>query len=378
MFFLKTNIVVLFGGVSVEHDISVLTGLQVLKALDKSKYKVFPVYITKNGQWHLYDDVREPKDLIERRSKKVFLKAGDNHLFSESLSVLTFNVTEVHCALLCTHGTNGEDGVLQGVLTASNIPFTSPDVKSSAITMDKAITKTILKSKGFCVVEGIAVSSDEWFKDIKSAKNKIAKLDFPMVIKPASLGSSIGVSVVHDASQLNEACELCFELDNKLLAEKFVKSVEVNCSATMVNGDILSSDVEMVMKNEDFLSFDDKYRGGDKGKLKGDNEKGLVNQSRVIPAPLEDELTEEIKFLTSGIYKCLECDGVIRVDYLLDEDNKLYVNEVNTIPGSLAYYLWKEKFDFSKLLDEIILQAIRKHNKLNNLTRVFDSHIINT
>ena len=372
---MRTNIVVFFGGVSVEHDISILTGLQVLNAINKNKYNVLPIYIAKNGEWRLFDDIKDINDLNVRRYKQVFVSPGDNRLYSKRFSFVSCK-GEIHCAVLCTHGTGGEDGVLQGVLTASSIPYVSPDVKASAITMDKVLTKIVLKDKGYRTVEGVVVNREEWYNDIKSAKSRICELGFPIVIKPSSLGSSIGVSVVYDVNELNDACELCFELDTKLLAEKYIESVEVNCSAMMVNSVVLSSDIEMVFKSKDFLTFEDKYLSGTKSKTPVKSETGMESMSRIIPAPIDDALRNELQFMTEGIYRALECDGVIRVDFMLDKDNQVYVNEVNTIPGSLSYYLWKNKFDNQAFLDSLIVSAIKKHSKLSQITKSFESNIL--
>ena len=366
---MKTNVAVFFGGVSVEHDISVITGLQALKVLDSSKYKIMPIYITKQGYWRLYDKIESMEDLKTRRPKKVFLVSGDNNLY-EKIGLFNMRLGQVHCALLCMHGASGEDGVLQGVLSASGIPYTSADIKGCAVTMDKHFCKMLLKENGFNVVEDVVISRDEWYKDIKSCKSKISGLGFPLVIKPASLGSSIGVSVVDSESGLMNACELVLEMDDKILAEKYVKSVELNCSAMVKNNSIISSQVEMVFKQSEFLSFEDKYLKGQKSS-KSDLA-GMQSLARKVPAPISGALTQEIKFLTEGIYKCLECFGVIRVDYMLDNDEKLYVNEVNVIPGSLANYLWSEEFDFSALLDNLILNAIKRKVQKDSLINTID------
>jgi len=368
---LKTNIAVFFGGESVEHDISILTGVEALKNINKDKYKIFPIYITKDGKWQLYDDVKEPKDLKERRSKNVFFMAGDNHL-REKFSIFNIDIAEIHSALLCMHGTNGEDGVLQGILEASGVAYTSAGVKSSAITMDKVLTKTILKEKGFNVVDGVEVHKSEWYEDYKSIVKKIESLGYPLIVKPANLGSSIGVSAVETRGELHEAIELVFEMDEKCLVEMKIDATELNCSAMRV-GDVETSEVEMIVKNHDFLTFEDKYIAGDKGKLKGGD---LMQSTHKIPAPISDELKDEISFITSGVYKALECDGVIRVDFMLSADGVLYVNEVNTIPGSLAFYLWKDKFNFSELIDNLIMQSLMREARKGNLTRSFESHIV--
>ena len=368
---MKTNIAVFFGGESVEHDISILTGIEALKNINKDKYKIFPIYITKEGKWQLYDDIKEPKDLKERRSKNVFLMAGDNHL-KEKFSIFNIEIAEIHSALLCTHGTNGEDGVLQGVLEASGVAYTSASVKSSAITMDKAFTKTILKDKGFKVVEGVEIYKTEWYQDYKTVVKKIEALGYPIIVKPASLGSSIGVSSVENRGELHEAIELVFEMDEKCLVEVKVDAMELNCSAMRV-GSVETSEVEMVIKQHDFLTFEDKYVAGDKGKLKGGD---LMQSTHKIPAPILDDLKEEISFITAGVYNALECSGVIRVDFMLSTDGVLYVNEVNTIPGSLAFYLWKDKFNFSELIDNLIMQSLMRKARDGNLTRCFESHIV--
>lgn len=368
---MKTNIAVFFGGVSVEHDISILTGVEVLKNINRDKYKIFPIYITKEGRWRLYDDVKCPKDLKERRYKNVFFMAGDDHL-REKFSIFNIEICEIHSALLCMHGTNGEDGVLQGVLEASGVAYTSAGVKSSSITMDKALTKTILKDKGFNVVDGVELRKCEWYEDYKNAIGKIEVLEYPLIVKPASLGSSIGVRFVENREELREAVELVFEMDEKCLIETKVEATELNCSAMRV-GDVESSEVEMIVKSHDFLTFEDKYLAGGKGKLRGED---LMQFTHKIPAPISNELKEEISFITAGVYNTLECDGVIRVDYMLSSDGVLYVNEVNTIPGSLAFYLWRGKFDFSEVIDNLISQSLMRKAREGSLIRNFESHIV--
>ena len=350
---MKKNVIVLYGGESVEHDISIITALQTMKNIDRI-YNVIPIYIGKNGIWLVADNMQEVKIYkdfmkIGRKVKFVTLISGKPYIAIRKNGKYS-KFINVDFALLCCHGKHGEDGALQGMLCNSHIPYSSCDVKSSAVLMDKIFMKDILISRKLPTITSESIILDDYIKDKKKVLKDISlKLKFPIILKPANLGSSIGIKVCYNLDELEKGVDYCFKFDNRILAEKYLQGItEYNCACVHMNDELKVSDIQMVKKDDDEIySFGDKYLSE-----KSDNKEKI-----------DKNLSVKIKNLTLKVYKAFGCYGVIRVDFIFDNsEKKLYINEINSIPGSLAFYLFKD-LSFKDLINCLIEEGVERFTK---------------
>lgn len=376
---MKIKLGVIFGGVSVEHEVSIITAVQAMNNIDTVKYEIIPIYITKEGVWYsgamlkdikIYNDM----DLLKRYAKEVVLYKKDNQFILQSKGFFKKEVTDLDICLPIMHGTNGEDGSLQGYLETVGIPYCESDHYASVVGQDKIFMKQIWKDSGVPVVKF------DWFYDIDYETNpdkiieRLEKLGYPMIVKPARLGSSVGISVAHDNQGLRDAIGDAINYDSKILVEEMVQNLtEVNISVLGNYRKQKLSVIEEVGSDSDFLTYEDKYVGGSKGASKG-----IVNTKRIIPARISDDLTDKVRDIAKKAFKALGSSGVVRIDFLIDKDNnKVYANEINSIPGSLSFYLWdKTDKEYQDLLDEVLTIAIRDYKDKVNKTRSFDTNIL--
>ncbi|MBQ6808185.1 MAG: D-alanine--D-alanine ligase [Firmicutes bacterium] len=379
----KINVAVLFGGRSVEHEVSILSAQQAIAALDKNKYQVIPVYISKEGKWYSGDvllDVKAFRDIpaLLKQAVPVYFSHdyGDQMLYQRQSGGLFSKKqagTRIDVALPVVHGTSVEDGCLQGFLETCGIPYACPSVLGSAVGMDKIMMKAVLREAGLPVVEYQAFTAGDWAEDAEAVLSAIqSKLHFPMIVKPANLGSSIGISRADDPEALREKIELALSFSLRILVEQAVDPLrEINCAALGLPGDVEVSVCEEPLNGKEILSFEDKY-------LSSGSSKGMSGAKRRIPAELDAETTELIRSYTAKAFSAMDCRGVCRVDFLLDpKSNQVYVNELNTIPGSLSFYLFEPSgVGFDQLLDTMIRAALRAKRDADRLTRVYDSNIL--
>ena len=363
---MKLSVAVLFGSRTCEHDVSIITGIQALNALDPSQYDAFPVYIARDGAWYVGDrlkDIAFYPSFDPAQAKKVLPTADGVKLLlidpNEKRGLFQRNekvVATADVALLAMHGMNGEDGTLQGMLELLDVPYTSSGVMGSSVGMDKIAMKQLFLGCGFPVVPYTWIDRSAWKKDRAACVAKVeAALSYPVYVKPANLGSSIGIKRANDRAGLEEALDVAASFDRRILIEKGVeKRREVNCSVLGYGEEVRASELEMPLGGEELVDFSDKYLRRAKGG------KGMQSLTRLIPAPIPEEMAERIKALSQDIFRALDCKGVVRIDYMLDgEDDSLYVGEINTIPGSLAFYLWEPLgLKFGKMLDEMIRYAL--------------------
>jgi D-alanine-D-alanine ligase len=341
----KTTVGVIFGGRSVEHDVSIVTGHQVLRAFDPERYEVVPIYIDRDGRWFTGDPLLELKNFSDEVTsykgvQDAIISPGiQHHGLIINPTAGRFEKSQIRrldVVFPTVHGTHGEDGTLQGLLELADIPYVGCAVLSSAIANDKIMTKAVLRQHGIPVVNGISISRSEWSDNADSVIKRITSaLPYPMVIKPATLGSSIGIGYAQDENLLRISIEVAATFDRRILVESAVtNAVEINC-AVMGNGDdIRASVLEQPMSGEQFLTYDEKYmRGGE----------GMKSADRVIPAPISAELTEKVQQTAIAAFKAIDGRGTARIDFLVQpESDTVYLNELNTMPGSLAFYLWQE------------------------------------
>lgn len=395
----KESIIVFFGGKSTEHDISIITGLQVLSNIDNFKYDVIPVYISKSGAMFTGKSLKLVATYFNfkddnKKVQKVAFTSGSNMLFiSKNSSDLNKKSNfkpykQIDCAILCCHGVNGEDGTLQGLLELSNIPYTSPNVLTSAVSMDKIIMKDIF------VANKINTSKYTFFYrgDFKLNHTNVVKkvekkLNYPLFVKPANLGSSIGISKCKSKKDLEKAIEIAIKYDSRILIEESIENnIEVNC-AVLGNSDYqIASNVEYPKSWSEFLNFEEKYiqRNKDSSKKHKEGEvfqnektktKEKINTNEKIEAmevektkKLDKKTENRIQEIAKKVFKTFDCSGVVRIDFLVEkETNKIYVNEINTIPGSLSFYLFKENgYCFKKLINRLIDIAKKEKTKKDN------------
>lgn len=380
---MKTNVAVFFGGRSVEHEISVISALQAINAFDKDKYNVIPVYISKQGRWYsgpqLLDirNYRDMKKLVEE-TEEVFMRPeyGDYNLYKVNSGLFSKKnpvLAELHAAIPVLHGTNGEDGVFEGLLETIGIPFAGCNTLSSANGMDKITMKMILRSEGIPVVDYVWFTDREWNTDKMRLVEKIeSKLGYPVIVKPANLGSSVGIGTAADRNMLIERINNAEKFSQRIIVEKMVEQLqEINCSVLGDADDHQSSVCEEPIKSGSFLSYEDKYMGGTK------TTQGMQASEKRIPADLPKEVSEEIRRIAGETFRVLSCHGVSRVDVMIDrKDGSIYVNEINTIPGSLSFYLWEASgIPFPQLMDRLVALALKRKRETERKTFTYDQNI---
>ncbi|MCR5580524.1 MAG: D-alanine--D-alanine ligase [Pseudobutyrivibrio sp.] len=382
---MKTKVAMLFGGKSVEHEVSVISGIQALMNMDTDKYDVVPVYMTKKNEMYVGDEVgkiesyKDIDGLLAKSQRVIMINEGEKvQLVSYPLKKFGKNtVIDIDVVFPVVHGTNVEDGALQGYLKTLGVPFVGCDVTASAVGMDKFIMKMILKEAGVPVLDAKVFTLSD-YADMDSLMNTVeASLGYPVIVKPVNLGSSVGISVAKNRVELANSIDDAFRYATKVLVEHAITNLrEINCSVLGDENDAEASECEEPLHTKDILSYEDKYVSN----AKGGGSKGMASVSRKIPAELSDEKRQEVRDMAVKSFKALGCNGVSRIDFMIDEDNgNLYFNEINTIPGSLAFYLWEPiGVPYKVLLDRMIQLALKRVRTESNLTFTFDTNILNT
>jgi len=374
---IQKNIVVLYGGVSPEHEVSIISAVQTMNALRGENYKVIPIYISKNGEWYMGgDDYMKPelyKDLekVKRLGKSVVLSSNRKFSFLKKewlgFAPLEYDVDLVFPVF---HGRNGEDGTIQGLLELANIPYVFSGVLGGSAGLDKYVTKRIAESLGVRVAPDRLVTKSEWGD---SALKSLTKgLVYPVYVKPNTLGSSIGITRVEKPSQLKDAIEVGFHYDNRVLVEDSIDmDKEVNISV-LGNGPYEVSVTEQPVATDKLLSFKDKYISGSSRKSEG-----MASAKRIIPALITREQREKIEDWARNIFKAIDGKGLARVDFIIDKSGKIFFNEINTTPGSLAFYLWeKSGYPFGKLVSKLVTLAEQSWKQKQAKITTFNSNIL--
>ena len=388
----KMNIAVFFGSRSCEHDVSIVSALQCIEATKAAGFNVTPVYISRDGLWYTGEPLENIETFrefnpmtkgITRVTLDVTANAGDLWAWPPQRAGLFAKVPAPLCHIDCVipvfHGWHGEDGTIQGLLEMANIPYASSGVLGSAIGMDKIAMKQILRGAGFPVLDFVWFTREQLKKERQAVIERVEKeIKYPAFINPAALGSSSGVSRAKNREELERALDVAASYDRRILVEVgVVHPVEINCAAVGYGEDVRASVCEMPVpsSNDTFLDFWQKYLRN--ASTKGEDSRGMKSLSRVVPAPIGDELTGRIQTMTCDIFKLLDCCGTVRVDFILDQNDMLFVNEPNTIPGSLAFYLWKASgLDFPKLIEKMVEDALRAHADKNSSVFAYDSSIL--
>ncbi len=376
---------VLFGSRSVEHEVSVITAQQAIKTLaQNNQFHIVPIYISKSGEFYTGDyllDIEHFKDLnqVMEKAQKVHIGRQDGRgaLIKSPVKAFGKNVVDYFdVAFPIVHGSFGEDGTLQGLFEQLQIPYVGCSVLSAAVTMDKIMAKMVMMASGIKVVDFYWFGSEEWFaRDEAIIADCERQFGYPFIVKPSDIGSSVGVSVVKNRAQFIDAVNLVRQFSERILIEKYVQNLkEINISVLGDSeGHKLSVCEEPISSNE-FLSYADKYAGGGKTGTKGgtkDNSSGgMSSAKREIPAKIDRHLQNEIERSAAIAFRALDCSGVSRIDFIIDQDDQtVYVNEFNTIPGSLAFYLWEASGkSFADLLEELIALALKRKRRREKLT----------
>ncbi len=391
---MKTKVAVLFGGRSVEHEVSIISGLQAYAALDREKYDPFVLYIGKDGAFYTgegMDDVAFYRGLPAslKEVARVLPVPGEKGVDLVRYPMKKFGnnvVASFEVALPVVHGTNVEDGTLMGFLEMLGVPYASCDVTSSALGMDKYVMKAVLRQAGLPVLDATLVDAKSYAADMDAVMDTIeAQVAYPVIVKPVNLGSSVGISKAGDRAKLRASLDLAFDFSSLVLVEKAVEPLrEINCAVLGDRDDAIPSACEEPFGNDEILSFGDKYLSGGKGgktgapKTGGAKSGGMSSLKRRCPADIPADMTARVQELAVQTFKALGCMGVSRIDFLMNADTKeLWINEINTIPGSLAFYLWEETgVSFSELLDRMIALAFKRERVKESLTFTYDTNIL--
>lgn len=386
---MKLNIAVVFGNKSVEHEISIISAIQTINAIDKDKYNVIPIYITKQGVWYggekllKIENYKNIDQLLTQCNKIVLPQNSDAHCLLRSPAGLFGDkvLDKIDVIFPVMHGTYGEDGLIQGFFELMNIPYVGSNVLSSAITMDKVVTKMCLQSLGIPVLDYVSFYSNEWIKDKSQVLSKIkTKLTFPLIVKPTDLGSSIGITIVNDDEQLEDAIDLAVSVAERVLIEPTITNLkEVNCAILGDHDFVEVSMCEEPIGVDEILSYRDKYINEGATKT-STNAQGMSGAKRKLPADISESTKNEIESLAKKAFIELNCSGVARIDFLIDQNtNKIYLGEINPIPGSLAFYLWEPVGkSFTALTNRLIELALKRHRENNNLTFSYETNILST
>ena len=378
---MKIKVGVIFGGETVEHEVSIISAVQAMNHMDNEKYEIIPIYIANDRTWYTGAmlkeiDIYKNFDDLKRYAKKVTLCKRDGGFYLvNTKGLFRRDVAELDIAFPIVHGNNAEDGTIQGYLNMIGIPFVGSGILGSALGQDKVVMKQIFKDANLPVVPYTWFFDSDYLDDDKKIKKNIKELGYPVIVKPASLGSSVGITVVKKESEIDEAITEAIKYDTKIVVEKMVPNmVEVNCSVLGNYEHQQTSELEEVMSDEEFLTYRDKYLGN----AKGGKSKGMASTNRVIPARIKASTKKEIEEISKEAFRVLNLSGVCRIDYLIDKkENKVYINEPNTIPGSLSFYLWEPTGKkYTELLDDMITLAIKDYKNRSKKTYSFESNIL--
>ena len=381
---MKTNVAVFFGGRSVEHEISIISAVQAMGNIDREKYNVIPVYMSKQSVFYSGEALL---DIATFRAGEAEAKADPVTFVPKGNKVVMMNLkgglfkkkdVDIDVCFPIVHGTNCEDGSIQGYIETLGLPYVGCDVMSSALGMDKVLFKNVLLDRKIPTLRCVDFGAREWALNSDEIADRLIKeIGFPLIVKPANLGSSVGISKVDDETELRSAIDMACSFADRVLVEHAVSNLrEINCSVLGDRNDCKASALEEPVAHDKILSYDDKYRAN-AGKS---GSKGMASLSRKLPADLTPDKTEEIQKIAVETFKAIGASGVVRIDFLMDGDDndKVYVNEINTIPGSLSFYLWEATgVKYPELCDRLIELAFKRQRERENTMFTIDTNILN-
>lgn len=385
---MKTKVAVLFGGRSVEHEVSIISGLQAVAAFDRDKYDVLPIYISKDNRFYAGEalgsiDIYKDMNAFYKTATRVMLVPSEKGVDVVKYPAPKFgkaSVDSFEVAVPVVHGTNVEDGTLMGYLEMLGVPYASCDVTASALGMDKFAMKAVLADAGIPVLpakkyraKAYALAPDATVDAIES------DFGYPVIVKPVNLGSSVGISKAENRDALIAALDLAVSFADTVLVERAVSNLrEINCAVLGDADDAIASVCEEPLNATDILSFSDKYLSGSDSKTGTKTGGGMSSLKRRCPAQLPDGMTEKVQQMAIDTFKALGCLGVSRIDFLNDtQTGEVWVNEINTIPGSLSFYLWEAAgVPFAELMDRLVALAFKRARDRDALTFTYESNIL--
>lgn len=372
---MKLNVGVIFGGKSLEHEMSIISAIQAMDNIDTDKYDITPIFITKELEWYTggclrYIDTYKDLDLLKRYTKKVNLINKDGRYILQTSGLIKKEITELHLAFPIMEGANTEDGTIQGYLNLIGIPYVGSNIYSSAVSQDKAFVKQILEANNIPVVKFVWFGERFYRNKKEELFKQIDKLSYPLILKPATLGSSIGIEMITQKEEIDSTIERSFNLDTKIIIEEKIENVvEYNCSVLLTPNGNITSEIEEIISSKDLRTYKDKfvYEDTDESSIK-----------RVCPAKISEKLRKDIELYSLAVFKILNMRGTARVDFLYDKkNNKLYINEINSIPFCFAHHLWEARnISYKELLNIMLKDAIDNEVKNQNMTLVMNNDII--
>ena len=392
---MKTKIGVFFGGRTVEHEISIITANQAMSSINTDKYEIIPVYISKKGLMYTgeglqnLENYKDLDKLISTLTQVTLVNDGEKVvLLRYPTKKLSDNVVNsIDVAFPCMHGTNGEDGTAAGYFEMLNVAYIGPDILASSVGMDKIMMRRAMKEAGIPSLDYVAFYFKDYIKDEEKYLKEIEKkLRYPVIVKAGNLGSSVGIKKAKNHDELIDAIEYSMQYTDRIMVENAIVNLkEINCSVMGEPSDCKPSEVEEPLGAGEILSYQDKYvsggsKGGTKGEptSKGNKDKGMASLKRRLPADIPAEMKEEIQKYAVETFKVLGCRGVSRIDFLVDNDtNEVFVNEINTIPGALSYYLWEATgTSFEKEIDELVSLALKRQREREDLIFSYSQNIL--
>ncbi len=354
---MKKDVAIMFGGDSAEHEVSIITGLQVVENIDREKYNPLVIYMDQDSKFYLLEGLKSRKQFLKKKKSLISFGRDDKGVFVQRNRLISKKIY-LEAAYLAFHGGSGEGGQLQGMFETLKLPFTSSSAESSILTMNKAISKDIFEKHNIPTVPGLTFMSDQMGSDIDVlSKDIIRELGLPVIVKPTHFGSSIGIQVAESEVELQKALSQNFMIDSEVLVEKFLKDfVEYNVAMRYIDGKLELSEIEKPIARDEILSFADKYeRGG--GKKTGD---GMASLERELPADIARDLENKIVNIAKKAFKVCRCKGMLRIDFMVVDQEEFYVTEINSIPGSMSFYLWEASgITFKEQITDMLEQAIK-------------------
>lgn len=367
------NILVFFGGSSPEHEVSVITGLQILEHIDRTIYSPIPVYVSENSQFFKLDNIENRTDFSLKSKKEIFFGYDEKNK-SPYFFLNNSKKQTIYSAVNTLHGGSGESGSMAGFFEVYNIPYTSSEVESSVICMNKSLTKDVVSKKAVPTIKSVTFPSFTIRTNIKGVCNEIQEsFSFPLIIKPVHLGSSIGIKVVKAPIELELGLLEASWLDTEVMIEAYLENIsEFNCSVRSHNGEILVSEIEKPLLKEEILSFSEKYEKGGK-KVIG----GMASLSRELPANLPEDVYKKIQNFSVKIFEACKCKGVVRIDFIQSSSGEVFFNEINPIPGSMAFYLWEVMgIPFQQQISDLIENSLYEQNIKNLVNHTHTTSIV--
>ena len=373
---MKLNVGVIFGGKSVEHEVSIITAIQAMEHIDKDKYEIIPIYITKDLQWYTggclkFIDTFKDYDLIRRYAKRVNLINKDGRYILQTNGFIKKEVVELHLAFPIVHGANVEDGSIQGYLNMIGIPYVGSNIYSSVMAQDKVFMKQVMQANNIPVTKYVWFGERFYRNKKEELFKQIDELNYPLIIKPATLGSSVGIEVITRKEEIDSTIERAFQYDSKVIIEEKIDDLtEYNCSVLLTSNGNITSEIEEVTTNKPIIEYGDKFL------YNADSDDNSIK--RTCPAEISEKLRKEIELNSLAVFKMLNMRGTARIDFLYDNKHKLlYVDEVNSIPWCFSHHLWeKRNISYKELLNIMFGDAIAMEIKNQGMTLTLDSAVV--